>query len=360
MEPLCGRERLSRQLKHQSVDRIAASEEFWSYTIQHWEEQGKLPPGTNAVEHFNLDLDKCWPFNLRIDPEMEDKLVAEDEETQTFLDGNGATLRCYKSHASTPEHIHFSIAERSDWEEKAKPFLTPAENRIDFEAYRNQKRRCAEEGRFFFWCGVNVFESMHPICGHENLLMGMALDPDWVREMADTYADLTIHLQETLFAAEGKPDGIWFYEDMGFKGRPFMSPEMYRELIMPAHKRTMDFAHSLGLPVVMHSCGFVEPLLPSMIEAGIDCLQAMEVKAGMDLLRIYRDFGDRIALMGGLDVRPVANNDLPGIRRELESKISIVKRKNGFILHTDHSIPESAEYESYRYFLQTGLELGTY
>ena len=360
MEPLCGRERILRQLNHQPVDRIAVSEEFWFYTIRHWEEQGKLPPGTNAVEHFHLDLDKCWAFNLRIDPEMQDKLVDEDAETQTFLDGNGATLRRYRSHDTTPEHIHFSIAERSDWEEKAKPFLKPTRNRINFEAYRNTRNACAEAGRFFLWSGVNVFESMHPICGHENLLLGMGLDPEWVQEMAMHYADLCIHLMEILFAEEGKPDGIWFYEDMGFKGRPFMSPEMYRELIRPAHRKTIDFAHSLGLPVVMHSCGFVEPLLPFMIEAGIDCLQAMEVKAGMDLLRIYRNFGEKIALMGGLDVRPVANNDLPGIRRELESKIPVVKQHNGFILHTDHSIPESAEYESYRYFLETGLELGRY
>ena len=360
MESLCGRERILRQLNHQPVDRIGVSEEFWFYTIRHWEEQGKLPPGTNAVEHFHLDLDKCWAFNLRIDPEMKDKLVDEDAETQTFLDGNGATLRRYRSHDTTPEHIHFSIAERNDWEEKAKPFLKPARNRIDFESYRRTRHACAEAGRFFLWSGVNVFESMHPICGHENLLMGMGLDPEWIQEMALYYADLTIQLMEILFAEEGKPDGIWFYEDMGFKGRPFMSPEMYRELIMPAHRKTIDFAHSLGLPVVMHSCGFVEPLLPFMIEAGIDCLQAMEVKAGMDLLRIYRNFGEKIALMGGLDVRPVANNDLPGISRELESKIPIVKQHNGFILHTDHSIPESAEYESYRYFLETGLELGRY
>ena len=72
MESLCGRERILRQLNHQPVDRIGVSEEFWFYTIRHWEEQGKLPPGTNAVEHFHLDLDKCWAFNLRIDPEMKD------------------------------------------------------------------------------------------------------------------------------------------------------------------------------------------------------------------------------------------------------------------------------------------------
>ena len=123
------------------------------------------------------------------------------------------------------------------------------------------------------------------------MLMGMALDPDWIRDMANTFADLTIALQEILFQEEGLPDGIWFYEDMGFKQRPFMSPDMYRDIIQPAHKKTIDYAHSLGLKVIMHSCGFIEPLLPHVVEAGIDCLQVIEVKAGMDLLRIKKNFG---------------------------------------------------------------------
>jgi uroporphyrinogen decarboxylase len=57
---------------------------------------------------------------------------------------------------------------------------------------------------------------MHPVCGHEYMLMGMATDPDWVSDMAMTYAETTIALQEILFAEEVLPDGIWYYEDMGF------------------------------------------------------------------------------------------------------------------------------------------------
>ena len=89
------------------------------------------------------------------------------------------------------------------------------------------------------------FELMHPVCGHEYMLMGMALDPDWVKDMVNTYAQLTVDLQEILFAEEGKPDGIWFYEDMGFKERPFMSPAMYSEIIQPGHK-TIDYAQAWG------------------------------------------------------------------------------------------------------------------
>ena len=360
MEALNGIERISRQLKHLPVDRIAVSEEFWNHTLRHWTEQGFFPAGASAAEHFNHDLDKFWTFNLKIDPRMADRLIDEDADTRTFLDGNGAKLRRHKAHDSTPEHLGYAIAERGDWEEKARPFLTVDPVRIDFAGYRARRRACAEQGRFFCWSGVNVFEANHPITGHENLLMGMALDPEWVREMADHYAELQIGLFEILFEREGVPDGIWFYDDLGFRGRPFMSPEMFRELLMPAYRRLIDFAHGRGLPVILHSCGFVEPLLPLLIESGIDCLQAMEVKAGMDLLRIYRAYGEKIALMGGLDVRPVASNDREGIRRELEAKIPVVKGRNGFILHTDHSIPESTEYETYRYFLECGLELGRY
>ena len=63
--------------------------------------------------------------------------------------------------------------------------------------------------------------------------MGMATDPDWIRDMADVYANVTINLLDMLFQAGGLPDGLWVWDDLGFKHRPFMSPGMYREIIFP-------------------------------------------------------------------------------------------------------------------------------
>ena len=360
MSRITGIERISRQLNHLPVDHIAAAEEFWTQTIEKWKASGKLSPGEYEMDHFDLDLDLFWAFDYTLHPGEKDEILEEDEDTKLIRNANHATLRVYKTHASTPEHVAFDIVEREDWNARAREFLAPDRKRINFEVYQRKKEASARRNRFFCLSGVPVFECMHPICGHENLLIGMVSDPEWIRDMAQTYADLNIHLMEILFAEAGKPDGLWLYEDMGFRAHPFMSPEMYRELIQPFHRRVIDFAHGQGLKVIMHSCGFVEPLLPDMIEAGIDCLEAMEVKAGMDLLRIYQNFGEKIALMGGLDVRPVGQNDRNGIRRELESKIPFVKGRNGFILHSDHSIPESAEYDSYCYFLELGRELGKY
>lgn len=305
-------------------------------------------------------MDLSWPFNMVADLDFEPVVVEETEETILRLDGNGALLRTHKLHSSTPEHVDFMVKERKAWEEKIKPLLKPDRRRIDFKGYREKKKKCKENQRFFCWSGVNVFELMHPVCGHEHMLVGMALDPDWIKDMVQTYSDLTIALQEILFAEEGKPDGIFYYEDMGFKGRPFMSPAMYDEIIKPGHKKTIDYSKSQNLPVIMHSCGMVEPLLPGMIDAGIDCLQVIEVKAGMDLIKLYRQYGDRLSFFGGMDVRELYTNDLSRVDRELESKIPIVKQNYGYILHSDHSIPHTVHFDTYCHFKEYGLELGTY
>ncbi len=357
---MTGKERMQRILKHQPVDRIGLFEHFWNDTYKTWYEQGHVPGGQSFEDHFQFDMQECWAFNLVADLDFKQQVVAEDEDTITFLDGNGAILRRHKFHDTTPEHVDFTVKEREDWE-KIKPLLlNPDPRRINFEGYRKVKKAAADAGRFFVWSGVNVFECIHPVCGHENMLVGMALDPDWVRDMAETYAKLTVELQKILFEQEGYPDGIWYYEDMGYKGSPFMSPQMYREIIKPSHIYTINYAKEHNLPVIMHSCGFVEPLLPDMIDAGIDCLQVIEIKAGMDLLKLHKLYGDRISFMGGIDVRTLYTNDRQVVLEELEKKIPLVKQGYNYVLHSDHSIPKTVDYEVYRYFIDKGLELGRY
>ncbi|MDD5598855.1 MAG: uroporphyrinogen decarboxylase family protein, partial [Victivallaceae bacterium] len=299
-------------------------------------------------------------LKMKAEVDFENEIIEEDEETILERDGNGAILRRHKLHNATPEHVDFLVKDRKGWEEHIKPLLRPGRDRINFAEYRQLRNDAAGKGRFYYLGGTNVFELMHPVCGHEYMLMGMGLDPDWIKDMVETYSELVINLMEILFAEEGKPDGVWFYEDMGFKGRPFMSLDMYREMIQPGHKKTIDFVHSLGLPVIMHSCGYIEPLLPGIIESGVDCLQVIEVKAGMDLLKLKREFGDKLVFCGGMDARHLAANDIDAVRSELHEKIPAVKVGYGYILHSDHSIPTDCNYETYRYFVDEGLKLGKY
>lgn len=360
MQSLTSHERIHNILKRQPVDRIGVFEHFWNDTQRIWTEKGWTQPGELLEDHFTYDLQIFWPFNFVADLDYVPEVVEETDETYLQRDGNGALFRRHKLHDTTPEHVDFRVKDRKGWKEHIKPLISANRRRINFEGYRLAKKQAAEKNRFFCWSGVNVFELMHPMCGHQYMLIGMAENPDWVKDMVDTYARVTIELQEILFAEEGYPDGIWYYEDMGFKQHPFMSPRMYREIIQPGHTRTIQWAHSHNLPVIVHSCGYIEPLVPGLLEAGIDCLQVIEVKAGMDLLRLYQNYGERLSFMGGIDVRVLYNNDRGEIDAELEAKIPIVKGHYGYVLHSDHSIPWNVHHDTYQYFIQKGIELGSY
>ena len=357
---LTSKERIKNILHRKPVDRIGLFEHFWGDTIKKWRQEGQYSDSKNIGDHFGFDISSCFAFNMVANLDFTPEIIEEDEDTKLVKDGNGAILRTHKKHASTPEHIDFSVKNRQDWENLIKPLLTPEKRRINFEQYRKSKKIAENSEKFFCCAGINVFELMHPVCGHEYMLMGMALDPDWTKDMVNTYSDLIVNLMETLFYECGLPDGVWFYEDMGFKGRPFISPDMYNEIILPGHKKTIDFLHSKNIPVIMHSCGYVEPLIPGIIDAGIDCLQVIEIKAGMDLLKIHKDFGDKISLCGGMDARNLVANDINAIREELLQKIPAVKKGYGYILHSDHSIPDTCNYKTYKFFVEEGLKLGTY
>ena len=349
-------ERVANTLARKPVDQIPFVIGPWPDTDKRWRAEGNIPADVDIREYFGQDLRWGGGIKLVADLDFVPETVEETDETISTRDGNGAVLRRFKAKMTTPEHVGFRVTERREWEQWIKPHFGRIDRRrIPFEGYRAEKKLCAEKQRFFFWGGVAPFELMHPVCGHENLLVGMALDPDWVREMVTMYVDAIISHLEVLFAAEGKPDGFYFFEDLGFKEKPFFSPDMYREIMQPGHRRLFDFAHACGCKVMMHSCGYIEPLLPALIEAGLDCLQGMEAKAGMDLPRLFRLFGDRLTFDGGIDTRVLISNDRRLIDAELEAKVApVLAGGGGYILSSDHSEPPEVSYETICYFLEKG------
>jgi uroporphyrinogen decarboxylase len=369
---MTSKERIARILRHQPVDRVGLFEVFWKETAQSWSAQGHFEKPEQVSDHFGLDVRRTGgeitpgnyrTVNLLAELDTGDTVIEETDSMKLVRDGNGAILRWNKKGSGAPEHVDFLVKDRQGWEERIRPFLLDErtyDRRIQFQAYRDLRVKCARDNRFMTCGVVGPFDLMTPLCGHEYLLMGMALDRDWVCRMADIYTTITIHLLEILFHREGLPDGLWVWDDLGFKEKPFMSPAMYREILFPAHKKLFDFAHSRGLPVILHCDGYVEPLIPHLIEAGIDCLQPLEVKAGMDLLNLKKDFGDKIALIGGMDVRILETNDLMAVERELTTKLPHAMANSGYVLQVDHSVTSNVEYTTYKYFVERGLEMGTY
>jgi len=98
-------------------------------------------------------------------------------------------------------------------------------------------------------------------------------------------------------------DGAFLFCDLGYRHGPFFSPRHYEEQLHPVFKELCDFFHERDMQVILHCCGNIKALIPYFIEEGIDCIQPLEVKAGMDLVELKEEFGDEMAYMGGIDVR---------------------------------------------------------
>jgi uroporphyrinogen decarboxylase len=359
MAPMTSHERVANTLARLPVDRSPFVIGPWPDADKRWRLEGGIPAEADMREHFGQDLRWAGNLNMVADLDHREQVIDETDETIAVRDGNGAVLRRFKHRTTTPEHVDYLVKDRTGWDALIRPHLGGVDRRrIPFEAYRAERRLCAERQRFLFAGIVAPFELMHAVCGHENLLAGMALDPDWVAEMVTTYTDHIIHHLEIMFSEEGRPDGVYFFEDLGFKQRPFFSRRMYDEIMLPGHRRLFDFAHAQGCKVMMHSCGFIEPLLPGVIEAGLDCLQGMEAKAGMDLARLFSRFGDRISFCGGIDARVLIANDRAAIDAELERLVRpVLEGGGGYILSSDHSEPPEVSYDTIRYFLDRGLEM---
>ena len=97
-----------------------------------------------------------------------------------------------------------------------------------------------------------------------------------------------------------------------------------------------------------------------MIEAGVDCLQPMEVKAGVDVCDLKTTYGDQLALMGNIDSRLFQKNDTIGLETEIRKKISQAMKGSGYIYHSDHSIPPGTALETYQFGIDLIRQIGYY
>lgn len=349
-------------LEKKTPDRMGLFEHFWPETLdRHWIEQG-YPKDADPVDFFGFDLrGGPWAIDTRLVRCEEDEVLEETEEWRVTRNGHGATLKYWKEKSGTPEHIDFTIVTPEKWDEAKQPLLKTDPDRIDFEECKRFAEEARAADRFWTFGGALQFELMRATLGDLCMLESLLLEPEWITDFCETYTDFFIRHSKLLFDEVGLPDGMFVYEDLGFSNGPFCSPKTYRELIFPQHQRLFSFFHERGLPVIFHTCGDVRPLMPQLVEAGVDCLQPMEAKAGMDVLELAEQHKGELAFMGNIDAVILNRNDPDEVRQHVTEKVSALRERGvPYIFHSDHSIPPGVEMKTYQLALEAFRREGTY
>ena len=135
-------------------------------------------------------------------------------------------------------------------------------------------------------------------------------------------------------ARELHADGIFVSDDLGTQTGPFFSREIFREFFRPYYQELFQKAHSLGMHFWLHSCGNIEPLLPDLIEIGLDVIHPIQ-KYTMDEEKIAREYGGSICIWYGFDVQQIIPHGTPQqVRDEVRRVMKLFKRQDGRFLLT--------------------------
>jgi uroporphyrinogen decarboxylase len=153
-----------------------------------------------------------------------------------------------------------------------------------------------------------------------------------------------------------KVDKHFIWEDMCFNKGPLISPELFKKFLLSPYQRVIEVSRQCGIQIIdVDSDGKVDELLPLWLEAGVTMQHPMEVAAGMDVVKVKKQYGDRLVIRGGIDKRCIAEG-FDAIDKELE-RIRPAYEMGGYIPCIDHNVPSDISWDNYRYYLEKRAQL---
>jgi len=348
------------------------NDSFWDETVIRWRKEGHLPPDVAPNEFFGFEW-RLVHFDSSF--RLEEQVLEETEQHVVRRNAYGATARYLKGVSAPAEMLDFPVKTRADWN-RLKPRLHWHPDRFALTGFYSftsaweppdndwgRKIRGLQDlkadGNYVVLYCYDAFEATWRKMGHEAALIALLENPDWMKEIFDYQMDLLIEGYSEMAKAGATVDGFFLGSDLAFKTGMMFSPQIHQRLCLPGLKRLCDFLHERDVDLIFHCDGDVRELLPNLVEAGVDCVQPLEVQAGLDVRQLKPLYGDRLAFMGNIGVGEMR---LPEAQMEgiMADKINTAKQGGGYLYHSDHSIPPDISFERYMQVLQLARKYGRY
>jgi len=154
------------------------------------------------------------------------------------------------------------------------------------------------------------FERLNEMIGMEDALCAFYEEPEEMHAFMDAMCEYKLKCIDLAWEAI-HPDVIYMHDDWGANNNMFFSPEIWREFIKPNEQKYADRIHSYGMLYHHHSCGFIEQIVPDLVEIGVDVLDPLMVRN--DVTGILKEYGTRITIAGGINNQMI---DAPGATEE--------------------------------------------
>jgi len=365
-------ERMRKALRHEEPDRVPISDFFWGGFLNRWRAELELPSDANPYYYYDLDWIATVP---NMDPWIRSFETIRETATEVVVKtGYGAVMRKLFS-CPMPEFIGWEVDTLEKLE--AAEFDAPDDPRRFFAAGDNQIAGVGDgfernsppwiETVRSLWPDFPVYgsitecsECMTRLIGPQNHMMWMALEPERMGAVLERVGQFYFDCAKAAIdAATPWLDGFVIWGDVAYKKGTFMRPDFWRQHYKPWVKAIAGYAHSKGLNVIYHGCGNIHAIFEDYIDAGIDALNPLEVKASMDVLDLRQRYGHRMGFCGNSDMQVWETGDRDAIRREVLSKLNAA-RGGGYIFQSDHSVSSSVSGPTYDFIVKLVREFGDY
>jgi uroporphyrinogen decarboxylase len=189
--------------------------------------------------------------------------------------------------------------------------------------------------------GSEMFYLYCRLRGMEQALEDLIVNPGIADSILEHIAAIDLALTKRILDEVGERVLLSYVaEDLGTQDSLIMSPQLFRRFLRPHMVRMIDLVHSYGVKVFHHDDGAMRPLLPELIEMGIDLLNPVQWRCrGMDRENLARDFGSRIVFHGGIDNQHTLPFGSPAdVRREVRENLAIFRDTKGYIVAPCHNL----------------------
>jgi len=355
---------------------------YWAGTIKRWYKEGlpqidgippDIPSGVSVGKFWQegakakcKDLERVVQFDKQailfpvedwVFPEFKIEVIKEFKNgSKIMIDEMGIKKRIGKENDSIPDYLNWPVKNGDDWErfklERLNPETAeryPKNLNSLVETYKNRDYPLMMGGE------IGFFGPVRYLLGEVKLLTSYYDQPDLIKDMISYLADFWIEIYHPLLL-KIKPDCFLMWEDMCYKNGPLISPEIFKEFMLPAYKKFTSFLKENGVDItIVDTDGNCWKLIPLFIEGGVTGILPMEVAAGMDVVKVRKKF-PKLQIIGGIDKRILAK-DKYLIDKELESKVPYMLKCGGYIPHVDHLVPPDVPFGNFIHYRKRLKEL---
>lgn len=356
---LTDRERFDRQMHYRPVDRCFNMEfGYWDENFTEWPlfYQNGITDNAEADIFFNFDRYAIIGSRVWMNPPFENTTVEIRENTRILINEDGLYAEVpLDNHDTIPHYIRASIVTPDDWEKvKAERFRLDDPGRIaDIE----KLKRMHSAGRDYP-LGINtgsMIGKIRDMLTFEGLAYAIHDYPKMVEDMVETSCQLVEQSLDQLLP-HFQFDFASGWEDICYKAGPIVNPRWFHRVITPRYKRIHDKLKAHGVDIWWIDCdGDVRPILPFMMEGGVNCLFPYEVNSCTHPADLLNEYGKDLRIMGGFDKIEMGKGRAE-IDAYMDTLIPLVER-GGYIPFCDHRCPPNVHPDDYLYYLDRKEQL---